>query len=148
MISYMHYIRTIALLIIHDPPYFSKQPSLFPLGGLHSEIWRDVFGNREGDTGKQGGSCREIGRVRLRNNEYIHEGNLNYAPLNTNLKFEKKSSVPTQNVQGEIRIAYFSCRLYDFNRRRHSLIVNIILISDNCWRENKVAVHYQFSLVV
>ena len=52
MISYMHYIRTLALLTIHEPPYFSEQPYLFPLGGSQSEIWRVIFGNREGDTGK------------------------------------------------------------------------------------------------
>ena len=81
MISYMHYIRTIALLIKHDPPYFSKQPSRFPPGGLHSEIWRVIFGYREGDTGKSGGSCWEVGRVTLRNKEgsgaYFHQRNLN-----------------------------------------------------------------------
>ena len=55
--------------------------SLFPLGGLQSEIWRVIFGNREGDTGKEGGSFWEKGRVTLSNKEgsgaYFYQRNLN-----------------------------------------------------------------------
>ena len=48
---------------------------------LHSEIWRVILENREGDTGKWGGSCCEIEQVTLSNKEgssaYFYQRNLN-----------------------------------------------------------------------